>query len=230
MYIEGEPLVDDLTLVLLYLNEEIPEGYVVVGRTTNAGVGTGSSSSSSGSYSSPSDGRGGGERDTERSSTPQVCICYHRRGAMGLCDLRFESATIDRYPQQDNKGLPLPANELSLFAFPHDLRLEYGALNRFPLPVFFTFVFTDALGGHLYTACLRFYEKVSHGDLDPIIKQVYGDQVSLQVLEGKDIFCPKVVCVVSSRPFYRYGLLLAFSIPFTHPRPHASFTHGMKNK
>ena len=57
--------------------------------------------------------------------------------------------------------MPLPAKEMSLFAFPYGLRLEFANENKFPLPVFFTFVFTNADGDHYYAACLRFYEKIS---------------------------------------------------------------------
>jgi hypothetical protein len=91
-----------------------------------------------------------------------------------------------------------------MFAFPNDLRLTYSSLNRFPLPVFFTFVFTDQNGAHLYAACLRFYEIVPVEDLQPVFKEVYGEEQRLEILPGSEIFCPKVVCVVSKRPFYRY--------------------------
>ncbi len=91
-----------------------------------------------------------------------------------------------------------------MFAFPNDLRLTYSSLNRFPLPVFFTFVFTDQNGAHLYAACLRFYEIVPVEDLQPVFREVYGEEQRLEILPGSEIFCPKVVCVVSKRPFYRY--------------------------
>lgn len=83
---------------------------------------------------------------------------------------------------QDYKGLELPVNELPMFAFPNDLRLTYGSRNRFPLPVFFTFVFTDQNGGHLYAACLRFYEVVSYDDLLPVFNQVYGETPHVRFL------------------------------------------------
>ena len=57
-------------------------------------------------------------------------------------------------------GLDLPENELAMFAFPQDLSLRNSEPNRFPLPIFFTFVFTNDKGDHLYAACLQFYEKV----------------------------------------------------------------------
>lgn len=75
---------------------------------------------------------------------------------------------------QDSPGVKLPVNELPLFAFPSDLRLTYNSLNKFPLPNFFTFVFTDEEGNHLYAACLQFYEAVSFDDLVPVYESIYG--------------------------------------------------------
>jgi hypothetical protein len=62
-----------------------------------------------------------------------------------------------------------------MFAYPNDLRLKFSSTIRFPLPVFFTFVFTDAKGVHMYAACLRFYEIVPREELEVTFKQVYGD-------------------------------------------------------
>jgi hypothetical protein len=77
---------------------------------------------------------------------------------------------------QDHEDFPLPVNELPMFAFPHDLRLKFSSTIRFPLPVFFTFVFTDARGLHMYAACLRFYEVVPREELEGVFREVYGDQ------------------------------------------------------
>lgn len=158
MFIEGEPLLDDLCVVLRAKGEELPEGYREVEKSTYHAAGAQSAAN----------------------AAHQFSIGYHQRAPVGLCDLGYDSATLDRFPQQDYGGLSLPVNELPMFAFPDDLRLTYSSLNRFPLPVFFTFVFTDQNGGHLYAACLRFYEVVPAADLQPVFAQVYGtDQVRL---------------------------------------------------
>lgn len=70
--------------------------------------------------------------------------------------------------------MPLPTNELPLFAFPSGMRLVYNSLNRFPLPVFFTLVFTDVNGDHLYAACLRFYEAIDARELSAVFRKIYG--------------------------------------------------------
>jgi hypothetical protein len=62
---------------------------------------------------------------------------------MGLTELHFQTATIDRFPRLDHKEMALPTAELPMFAFPHQLSLTRGSISQFPLPVFFTFVFTN---------------------------------------------------------------------------------------
>jgi hypothetical protein len=78
------------------------------------------------------------------------------------------------------------------------------ALNsEYPLPVFYTFVFTDMEGRHMFAACLRFYETVPLGDLVPIATEIYGENNILDLPPDAGIFCPKVICVLSHKPFYR---------------------------
>lgn len=79
-FIQGEPLVDDVCLVLINEGEEVPEGYVSLERILP-------------------------QKETSRTAkTPQgiskIVVAYHQRPAMGLCDLTYESATLDRYPQR----------------------------------------------------------------------------------------------------------------------------------
>jgi hypothetical protein len=77
MFVQGEPFVDDICFVLLCEGEEVPEGYVSL------------------------------ERHTPSSKGPPVLVdgktlAFHQRPAMGLCDLAYESVTLDRYPEQVN--------------------------------------------------------------------------------------------------------------------------------
>ena len=111
--------------------------------------------------------------------------------------------------------------ELPVFVFPHDLRLEYSPRSHFPVPAFFTFVFTDAQGQHLHTACLRFHELIPKEEVASLAKEVFGhDMGQVQWDEGMEFFCPKVICVVSQFPFYRYlhiiyivGYVVASDVP-----------------
>lgn len=62
-----------------------------------------------------------------------------------------------------------------MFAFPNGLHLSLEDAGQFPLPLFFTFVFTDADGKHFYVACLQFYEQVEDVDLKEVFKEVHGE-------------------------------------------------------
>ena len=95
-FIQGEPLVDDICLVLINEGEEVPEGYVSLERLLP-------------------------QKDSVRGSKPsqgfaKTVIAYHQRPAMGLCDLSYESATLDRYPQKvSNHSLFIIYNFWSTF-------------------------------------------------------------------------------------------------------------------
>ena len=79
-FIQGEPLVDDICLVLINEGEEVPEGYVSLERLLPQKESIRGSKTSQG--------------------LTKTVIAYHQRPAMGLCDLSYESATLDRYPQK----------------------------------------------------------------------------------------------------------------------------------
>ncbi len=89
MFIEGEPLIDDLCLVLQpragddIEREDIPEDYQEVERCAlTAPINVHPSAASS------------------VQSLVSFIIGFHRRAAVGLCDLGYDSATLDRYPLQ----------------------------------------------------------------------------------------------------------------------------------
>ena len=75
---------------------------------------------------------------------------------------------------QNHSGQTLPEAELATFIFPHGLSLKYSTMQRFPVPVYFTFVLTDEKGAHIYTACLKFYEKISNQEVANFFK--YTDE------------------------------------------------------
>jgi hypothetical protein len=78
-FIQGEPLVDDICLVLMSEGEEVPEGYVSLERAVTAKE---------------------ANRNGKSVITTKVVVAYHQRPAMGLIDLSYESVTLDRYPQK----------------------------------------------------------------------------------------------------------------------------------
>lgn len=95
--------------------------------------------------------------------------------AMGLCNLSYQASLLDRIPVKDYKHISLPEDALPAFMFPQGLRLELRDRNEYPLPSFFTFVFTDQDGKHMYVACLKFYEEVKKDDLLPAFQQIWGN-------------------------------------------------------
>ncbi len=113
-YFVGSKFIDDICVVFEGNGEEAPEEYVLLKNYANSG-------------SPPGD---------------RVRIAYRTCVPLGLCDLKYESTTLDRYPLEDLPDHELPTNELPLFAFPHDLELRTASLESYPLPDFFSMVFT----------------------------------------------------------------------------------------
>lgn len=177
--IHGEKIVDDICLVNVSLGETPPSDYIVVDQSLDTAT------------------------LTTLRSVERVHLIYHHQPPMGICDLPFQPSTLDRYPMRDHQQFPLPATELPVFVFPHYLHLKYRPRSNFPLPNFFTFVFTDVKGRHLYTACLRFYEILSFELVQNAAREIYGPDVDIVLPLSEAFFFPKVICVVSQFPFYR---------------------------
>lgn len=70
-FILGQPMVDNVVMVFPSRDESAPEGYVRLDRNLNRG-----------------------------SSGEKTILAYHERQPLGICDLRYECVTLDRYPQK----------------------------------------------------------------------------------------------------------------------------------
>jgi hypothetical protein len=182
-------MIDDICLVLQHIGEEVPEGYNIAEKVHINLKDNITSIINNNKLDS-------------KSNQQLIKLVYHSKPSICLFELGFESATLDRYPKINNKNRELPTKELPLFAFTHDLRIRYSINKRFPIPVFFTFVFTDLKGDHLYAACLRFYELLDHKEYEEQFKNVYGDK-HIKMLPNVGIYCPKIISVISSLPCYR---------------------------
>lgn len=79
-FIQGQPLVDDICVVLTNEGEEVPEGYVSLDRVSTQ--------------------KEAGRAAKTSQTASKLVLAYHQRPAMGLCDLSYESTTLDRYPQK----------------------------------------------------------------------------------------------------------------------------------
>lgn len=173
--VHGHRLIDDIMIIGTPTSDESSPGYSVVDKNLN-----------------------------KNAKGSKLFLAYHHRGPMGLCDLRYECDTLDRYPLRNHSGLELPVQELPIFTFPHDLRIQQCSRQDFPLPDFFTFVFTDVLGRHMHAACLRFYEVVPKEDILVVFEEVYKEAPeSFALADSMEIVCPKVICVLSQKPYYR---------------------------
>lgn len=151
-YARGSESIDDIALINLTVGDsidDIPLGFKVV-------------------QSSCKSLEGG------KTEVLKYSIAFNSRPAVGLCNLRFVSTTLDRYPQKNYRDFDLPDKELPIFVFPEDLSISCELKGEgFPLPLFFSFVFTNDKGEHLYVACLQFYEKLLKAELEPLCREVY---------------------------------------------------------
>lgn len=67
-----------------------------------------------------------------------------------------------------------------MFGFPNGMKLHYGSMQSYPLPKFFTLVFTNLVGDPYYAECLRFYESIDRDSLHEAINRIYGYDTSLE--------------------------------------------------
>jgi hypothetical protein len=148
-FLNGEQLIFDICAVKKSLKEELPERYIPLEKDSNG---------------------------VWASLSLDWAFAARYLPAMGLCNLSYEAVTLDRYPLKDiSPDLPLPELALPVFAFPRNLRLETGLKSEYPLPVFYTFVFTDQEGRHMFAACLKFYEPVPLSSIEPLAQEMFGD-------------------------------------------------------
>lgn len=156
--IVGDSLILDINAVKKSSLDEIPEKYVAIDREHG---------------------------NANPYATNDIIFIVQPVTAIGICNVGYEASLLDRIPTKDYKHLSLPEDALPAFMFPHGLRLELCDRNQYPLPSFFTFVFTDQDGKHLYVACLKFYEEVAKDDLMAGFRQLWGeDEVRMRHLKG----------------------------------------------
>ena len=192
-YLRGKAFIEDIQVVVFVQGEDIPERYMEVEHVVETK-----------SLSSTMAAAMTGAKLPKEVDLNVVAIAYRLTEPVGLCDLHYEAATLDRYPQEDDVNMPLPVVELPMFAFPYGLSTDFTVKNNYPVPnFFFTFVFTNAEGGHLYAACLRFWEKVPSAEVTTLFESVFGDDKQINLSVGTNLFTPQVICVVSSKLFYR---------------------------
>lgn len=67
----------------------------------------------------------------------------------GLYDVGYKPDVLSRFPQNDYKDFPLPES-VTIFCMPDGVHLQRRLVTDTPLPIYFTFVLTDANGERVY--------------------------------------------------------------------------------
>ncbi len=84
-----------------------------------------------------------------------------------LLQCAYKTEIISRFPVHEHKFVPFPPG-LSMFCLPDDLTLISGFP---PMPIFYSFVTTQANGVKMYGNCLKFYEPVPLIHLEELVKK-----------------------------------------------------------
>lgn len=78
MLIKGMPLIDDICIINRSLHEFEPDDYVVIDRCLQS---------------------------PKTWSGDSMILAYHKREALGLCDLQYESVTMGRFPKEVSRKM-----------------------------------------------------------------------------------------------------------------------------
>ena len=71
-YLQGYPIIDDICFIFESEQEEAPDDYVVLDKCLIK----------------------------KSNSSHRIFVSYHVRKPIGLCNLKYKAATVDRYPQK----------------------------------------------------------------------------------------------------------------------------------
>jgi uDENN domain len=80
----------------------------------------------------------GDSRSEQTLGSPAIIL--RRNRPLGLADVEFSTRVLDRFPQKNYKGFPLPEEELPMFCYPTGCRLIRARYSDCPLPQYFGFV------------------------------------------------------------------------------------------
>ncbi|XP_077866097.1 C-myc promoter-binding protein [Saccoglossus kowalevskii] len=167
--------VTDICVILTNKNEMPPHAFCMIDKNLNKGM-TGS----------------------------DVYLCY-KKSMTRANAIYYKAGILSRYPEEDNQNFSLP-EEVPLFCLPMGATIECWKAKRMrPLPVFSTFVLTDAKGVKVYGAAVTFYEAYSEDLLTDEQRQKLGMQP-----KGKEdpykllrtLHTNKCICLLSQWPFF----------------------------
>ena len=88
-------------------------------------------------------------------------ILVRRNRPFGFADAAFATRVLDRFPQRNYKGLPLPQEELPMFCYPTGCRLFRARYSDAPLAQYYGFVVKNERGDSIYVSCVSFMEPLT---------------------------------------------------------------------
>ncbi|ESP01339.1 hypothetical protein LOTGIDRAFT_157518 [Lottia gigantea] len=119
--------------------------------------------------------------------------------------IKFDPAILDRYPAVEYDGFSLPKS-VPMFCLPMGATVEcWSAKAQHPLPVFSTFVLTDAEGDRIFGAAVTFYEEYSEDRLSDLQMRHLGlknKHIREQYRILKTVHSNKSICLLSHYPFF----------------------------
>ena len=88
-------------------------------------------------------------------------ILVRKNLPFGFADAAFATKVLDRFPERNYKGLPLPQEELPMFCYPTGCRLHRARYSDAPLAQYYGFVVKNERGDSIYVSCVSFMEPLT---------------------------------------------------------------------
>uniref|UniRef100_A0A8C4T198 DENN domain containing 4A n=1 Tax=Erpetoichthys calabaricus TaxID=27687 RepID=A0A8C4T198_ERPCA len=151
-----------------------------------------------------------------------VFLCY-KKSLAKTNTIAYKAGLICRYPEKDYESFPLP-DSVPLFCLPMGATIEcWSSQNKYPMPIFSTFVLTGSSGEKVYGAAVQFYEPYSPENLNE--KQLFHLGISCSA-DGKltspeGVHTNKCICLLSHWPFFdAFRKFLTFLYRYSISGPH----------
>jgi uncharacterized membrane protein YgcG len=97
-------------------------------------------------------------------------ILVRRNIPLGFCDAAFATRVLDRFPDRNYKGLPLPEEELPMFCYPTGCRLHRARFSDAPLAQYYGFCVKNERGDSIYVSCVSFMEPLTKAKVEQLAK------------------------------------------------------------
>ena len=97
-----------------------------------------------------------------RNQLAMPAILTRKNVPAGFADAAFATKVLDRFPEQNYKGLPLPEEELPMFCYPTGCRLHRARFSEAPVAQYYGFVLKNERGDSIFVSCVSFMEPLTH--------------------------------------------------------------------